>query len=263
MKITAILVVRNEKDYIEATLRSLIDDGIDIAIIDNASTDSTESICRKYHPEHVKKIVSIPFHGTFDLRQHIEAGVKLLGELDTDWVISHAADERFSSDIPGERLCDAIARVDALGCNVINADEFVFVYENDAVDYRGTDFCEKMRHYYFFEPFPYRLMRIFKKGVPLDGILAGVHQMGGSGIRLHRENFTLRHYPVLGHAHAKEKYLSRRYNAQEIEMGWHRNRTIMTADNLKAPDMRLLQWRQHDATPLAKTSPRTTHFWEW
>lgn len=262
MKIVAFLVVRNEEVYIEKTIEYLIQNNISIVIVDNDSTDNTVGICKKYYPEHVIKIYNLPFDGTFNLQLHIQEVKKLASIIEADWFISHSADEKMSSDIEGESLYDAIVRVDELGFDVVNLDEFVFVYENNQVDYTKTIFHNTMRHYYFFEPSKYRLMRILKKTISPDGALAGVHNLENNNINLYEHNFILQHYPLLSYQHAKQKYLTRIYSKDDVKLGWHGNRVNMTKENLVSPNISLLN-KKTNGVPFDKSKPYKTHFWEW
>ncbi|BAO45613.1 glycosyltransferase [Thiolapillus brandeum] len=264
MKITAILVVRNEEVYIEETIKYLIENNISIVVIDNESTDNTVAICKKYYPENITNIETIPFDGTFNLQAHIAEAKKMLKTLETDWVISHAADERIISNRCEETLYDAIVRVSKLGFDIINLDEFVFIYENNEIDYRGADFFNAMRYYYFFEPKKLRLMRIFRRDVFLSGRLAGVHNIEiNSRGKLYPYNFVLQHHLALSYQHAKEKYLTRTYNQSDLELGWHSNRINMTSENLAAPKNSLLMYKKYCSGALDKNRPYKKHFWEW
>ena len=67
--------------------------------------------------------------------------------------------------------------MDAAGFDAVNFNEFVFVYEDDAVSYVGTDYVEAMKSYYHFAPQPIRLVRAFRAGLPVDNLESGGHFM--------------------------------------------------------------------------------------
>ena len=71
------------------------------------------------------------------------------------------ADEIMHSTRSGESLADAIDRVGKSGADVLNFDEFVMLplRENYVRDLRGP---QPIRDYYFFEPTPKRLMRVWR-----------------------------------------------------------------------------------------------------
>jgi glycosyltransferase involved in cell wall biosynthesis len=259
MKITAILVVRNEHLYIEKTIKYLIDEGIDIAIIDNESSDGTLEICNKYYPNHVKIIKNLPYSGDFNLQEHIAAGKALANEIETDWLISQAADERLCSDIEGESLSEAIHRIDKAGFDSINFEEFVFIYENREIRYENTDFHHLMKRYYFYEPRKNRLIRACKKGVDLSDPLVGCHTLDGA-TKLYN-NLIMRHYIALSYEYAVNKYTKRQFNASDLSLGWHGNRTNITIENLDHKNINLLKADSYTGK-LDKSKPYTKHFWE-
>ena len=51
MKITAVLCVRNEELYLDVVLAHLAACGIQLAVIDNDSTDRTPQICEKHRAQ--------------------------------------------------------------------------------------------------------------------------------------------------------------------------------------------------------------------
>ena len=97
-------------------------------------------------------VVLVPGHGGKDrgaqLGEDWEAILRrkdsFRQSVDADWFIHHDADEIMHSSRPGETLLEAIARIDREGYNAIDFDEFVFVHENDSVDYEGQNYYEKM-----------------------------------------------------------------------------------------------------------------------
>ena len=82
MKITALIIARNEENKIENTLKSL--DFVDeIVVILDRTTDSTETICKKY----TKKI----FKGTWESEgERRNFGIK---RCKSDWILEIDADE--------------------------------------------------------------------------------------------------------------------------------------------------------------------------
>lgn len=208
MKITAMLCVRNEESYLEVTLAHLVACGIDLAIIDNDSTDRTLRICRKFQ-RRIMYQARLPFRGFFNLTEQIAAKAEIVRQVESDWFIHQDADEILESPRPDESLREGIERVSAAGFNVVNFDEFVFLPTAGYDDFEGWDFYGGMKHYYFFEPRPRRLMRAWKNR-PGVVHLGGGHQLDGPDLRLCTKNFILRHYPNLSLDHARRKYPRRR-----------------------------------------------------
>ena len=264
MNITAILHVRNEALYIRRCIEHLIEQGVQVAIIDNESTDETVEVCRSFSPGEVVRIETVPFTGVLDLRRLLEAVHRLRRRLAADWIVYQGADEILMSHQPGETLRQAIERVDRLGFDAINFDEFVFVPEADDSRYEGTDYRQTMRSYYFFEPAKTRLVRCFKNSLEEDNIESGGHFFPPESIELYGSNFVLRHYICLSMEHARSKYGARAFPQEALERGWHHNRVDIPPSRFQAAaGHRFNRLAPNSMEPLRTDSPEKLHFWEW
>ena len=96
MKITAILCVRNEELYLDVTLAHLADCGIQLAIIDNDSTDRTPQICEKFRRQIVYRS-RLPYRGVFSLTEQLAAKAEAFRRIESDWFIHQDADEILES----------------------------------------------------------------------------------------------------------------------------------------------------------------------
>jgi glycosyltransferase involved in cell wall biosynthesis len=246
MRITAILCVHNEESYLEVTLARLTACGIDLAIIDNDSDDRTPGICRKFQRQIVHQ-ARLPYRGVYNQTEQLAAKAKVAQQVESDWFIHHDADEVLESPRAGESLREGIERVSAAGFNVINFDEFVFLPIGEGDDFEGRDFYAGIKHYYFFEPAPRRLMRAWKNrpGVMQAG---GGHHVEGPDLRLDPENFILRHYLNL---------------SLDLAKGWHGNRLHVCAETLAfpAPD-RLKVLPNAGDKDFDRSEPWKRHYWE-
>lgn len=126
MKVIAIMIVRNEEAYLSRCLAYLKSQGLRAAVIDNGSTDSTPSILASHQPDTVVHVEHVPFNGMFEWEALLKHAHAMQAKVDADWVHLNSADEMCSGTRPGERLLDAIKRVDAEGYDAINYEEFVF-----------------------------------------------------------------------------------------------------------------------------------------
>ncbi len=234
-------------------------------MIDNESDDNTLDICREYYPEHVIAIESVPYPGYYDWQAILQRKDDFRQSIDADWFIHHDADEIMHSNRRGETLLEAVARVDEEGFNAIDFDEFVFVHENDAVNYEGQNYYEQMRYYYRFQPrvdHP-RLVRAYSNTVR-GGIAAyGGHAPQADDLRIYPEKMVLRHYVCLGKAHAIRKYGHRKYSEDELRLGWHGNRVGVEHKRYSAPAGRKLHRLGDNLRNLDYSNPYSEHFWHW
>ncbi|NLF07927.1 MAG: glycosyltransferase [Pirellulaceae bacterium] len=261
MKITAILCVRNEEMYLDVTLAHLTECGISLAVIDNDSTDRTLQICRKFRRWIVHQS-RLPYRGCFSLTDQLAAKAEAVRQIDSDWFIHHDADEILESPLAAESLREGIERVSAAGFNAVNFDEFVFLPAGEQDDFAERDFYKGMRHYYFFEPAPLRLMRAWKNrpGMVQAG---GGHKLDGPDLRLCPENFILRHYPHLSLEHARRKYPLRKFAPEDLSKGWHGNRVGIRADSLVFPSPEKLKSLHSPGDKnFDRGEPWKRHFWE-
>lgn len=264
-RVVAILAFRNESYYARTCIEHLIAEGIKCVVIDNESDDNTLDICREYYPEHVIAIDSVPYPGYYDWQAILRRKDSFRQSIDSDWFIHHDADEIMHSNRPGETLLEAIARVDREGYNAIDFDEFVFVHENDSVDYEGQNYYEKMRYYYRFQPVTEhpRLVRAYSSSVRGEIAGSGGHVPREANIRIYPEKMVLRHYICLSKAHAIKKYGHRNYSEGELRKGWHRNRVGVKHERYRAPDQQKLHRLGDDMLALDYRNPYSEHFWHW
>lgn len=260
MRVTAVLCVRNEAPYLAVGLARLVAEGLDVAVIDNDSTDGTADILDAFGHAIVHRS-RLPFHGCFDLTAQLEAKQRLFRQLRTDWVVHVDADEILQSPRTGETLRQGIERLDA-DWNVVNFEEFVFVPTSADESHEGRDYQARMLHYYFFAPRPRRLMRAWKASAGLSHV-GGGHTLTGPDVRVAPENFLLRHYPLLSLNHARLKYPTRVFAPGDLAKGWHKNRLNVRADQIAFPPADSLRsLRSADDKAFDRSVPWRRHFWE-
>jgi hypothetical protein len=262
LRCVAILCVRNEELHIRRALDDLVAQGIDVAVIDHASTDRTREICLSYHGRGLVALEELAWDGTYDQAAQLRAKRALVERLDHDWVIHADADEWMHTRLPGETLLEGIRRIDK-DYNAINFEEFVFLPPPDAAA-GAADYKQRLLDYYFFAPSERRLMRAWKRNARLDNVNSGGHTLEGDEIRLAPENFVLRHYMVLSQAQAIAKYSRRVFAPADLDRGWHGNRIGLVPERLRLPaSERLHRLRAWNSVELDRSQPRSRHFWDW
>ena len=264
MRITAILAVCNERPYLGNCLSHLIDNGLDYFVIDNGSEDGTRELLQEVpFADRLAGYSYVPYPGFFDWSGLLRAREAAAQTLDSDWIVFVSADEILHSNTGGETLAEAIRRVDALGDQVINFDEFVFLpVDHDYVPDRPEG--QPLEFYYFFQPYRPRLMRARRRELAVSNLGHGGHLFEGEPFRLHPESFALRHYIFRDQAHARRKYPERVFSADEVSKGWHHNRAAKPAAGFAFPPLEELQ-RVTPASSrnLRRDAPRPRHYWEW
>ena len=261
MKVVAIISIRNNYEYLKVLLEYLKHENIQVVLIDEDSYDGSEKIYNRYKNGHVLDVIKIPFSGMFSLKDHLQLKDDIRKTIDADWIIHHDSDEVMQSSVKGESLFDMIVRIDKQGFNTINLEEYVFLPEDERIDYTNRNFLKEMKFYYCFAPIPLRLNRIFKNDTCDNSISSGGHQIVGSEVNISPENMVLRHYIGLSLTKLKSKYKNRIFPTEELDKGWHYNRVNVDWDNIKIPDLDLLNFIPIDG--INNLTPYSNHFWDW
>ena len=259
LSVIAIVTIRNGAYYFNRLCTHLNKNGIALAVIDNDSDDNLQELIEK-NKETVISSTMLAYEGHFDLTKQLRAKQSLAGTLKADWIIHLDVDELLFSDVPGETLNDAISRVDSLGFDAINFDEFVFLPIKLLSDYSSDNF-HQMRWYYFFEPRPKRLIRAFKSNLETR-IDSGGHDVVGVQ-NLYVKNMIMRHYMFENRSHLETKYRDRTYSNIDMKNRFHGNRLLLQSKPTILPSRKRLVRAKKSAWILNSSAPKTTHFWQW
>ncbi|HEY9809673.1 MAG TPA: glycosyltransferase family 25 protein [Halomicronema sp.] len=259
LRVVALLTVRNEERYLARCLEHLYLQGIETCLIDNGSTDRTLEIAESFLDRGVFRIEHFPFNGFFELEKILLNEEKLASEIDADWFIHLDADEIREAPKPYISLLEGIEDADRQGYNAINFDEFVFMPTNDEENFEGKDYVKEMQYYYFFEPFPLREVKAWKKTSNIDLHSSGGHRVEFTGIKIFPVSFILRHYILLSKFHAITKYGNRVFSESELAKGWHGDRKNFSAESIKFSQRECLkkidnfsQWNWDKSEPWVK-----------
>jgi glycosyltransferase involved in cell wall biosynthesis len=235
LKILAIICAYNEGDIIYHIIRHLTEQGIDVYLMDNCSTDNTVDEARKLLGKGLIQIERFPQDAgyadrnmsRFILGEQLNRKEEIAKELEEyDWFIHSDADEIHEGPWPYKSLYESIEFVDRLGYNAINHEVFRFVPIDDSF-VPGDNVRERMLH---FEPQEwYWSSRVFswkRTNHELNMARSGGHTISFPGLNIFPIRFLLLHYPIRGLAHGRKKIFQERldrYAEDELKKGWHRH----------------------------------------
>jgi Glycosyl transferase family 2/Galactose-3-O-sulfotransferase len=259
MRMIAVLATYNEERFISACLEHLLAQGVDVYLIDNASTDRTVEIAQRYLRRGLIGIETLPRDGAFTLRAQLQRKEALCASLDADWLIHVDADEIRLPPSSSQTLAQAFAEVQAQGYNAVNFIEYTFIPTREAPDHDHPNFQQTMRWYYPYLPrFPHRLNAWKQQPGPVDLVSSGGHQVRFAGLRMYPESFKMRHYLFLSVPHAIEKYIGRGYDETEVAQGWHGWRPLLRPEKIALPSSAVLRTYVDD-DHLDASNPRRKH----
>jgi glycosyltransferase involved in cell wall biosynthesis len=261
MRVVAVLAAYNEERFIAGCLEHLIRHGIEVYLIDNASTDETVAIARRYLGRGLIDIESFPRWGQYSWRPILERKEQIAAALDADWFMHVDADEIRLPPRSDRSLTQAFAEVEEQGYNAVNFLEFAFTPTHEAPDHDHPHFQETMRNYYPFVPpvYPNRLNAWKRQPDPVELAWSGGHQVRFPGLRMYPQWFPMRHYLFLSVPHAIRKYVERLYDQAEVEAGWHRARAKLRLEMIKLPGQADLRPYLSD-DQLDASNPRPHHY---
>src|SRR5215475_9853081 len=231
-RVVAVISAFNEEDIISAVIGHLVENGIDVYLIDNHSTDDTTKEASQWLGRGLLQIERFPpslpsrceTPGPFDWSGILRRKEKLATELSADWLIHHDADEFRESPWPGLTLKAAIRWVDKLGYNCINFQVLNFCPIDDNFQ-RGDDPRE---YFTFFEngaEFDKVQLKCWKVSKTQASLVpSGGHEVSFEGRRVFPISFLLRHYPIRGQRHGLKKVFAerkKRFLESERSKGWH------------------------------------------
>lgn len=226
--VLAILTSYNEADIIEATINRLIEQGIDVYLIDNWSTDATVELASRFLDKGLLKIEKFPKNEPslhFDLEKLLTRVEEVADEVDADWYIHHDVDEVRSSPWPGVSLKEGLYRVDRAGYNCIDHTIIEF-HPIDNGFQSGTDYEDYFKHFAFSGKSGYSV-KVCAWKYPGDRVALarfGGHFVEFKNSRIYPYKFLLKHYPIRSQEHGERKIFHERkprWNQSERDVGWH------------------------------------------
>lgn len=262
MRVVGILATYNEERFIRACIEHLAQQGCEVYLCDNESSDATVAIAKEFEGRGICGIETIPRHGTYEWGKILARKEELAASLDADWFMHVDADEFHLPPRSDTTLARAFEAVDAEGYNAVSFTEYTFLPTREEPDHDPATFLETLRSYYAFVPRPLHRLNAWKKQPQrVDLRSAAGHKVMFPGQRVYPTAFPMKHYLFLDREHAAEKYARRVFDEAEVESGWHGWRarvSEMTIDLPPASEME--RYTTDDA--LDASRPRTKHWTE-
>jgi glycosyltransferase involved in cell wall biosynthesis len=228
-RVVALIAAFNEEDIIEPVIEQLVDNGIDVYLIDNGSTDRTVARAQQWLGRGLIKVeayeppVEEGSGPSFAWSAILRRKVNLTRQLRADWFIHHDADEIRESPWPST-LKEAIRWVDVLGYNCIDFKVLNFPPIDDGFQ-TGSDPRVYFTHYEDGASFDSLQVKCWKAGPRRVSLAAsGGHDVRFRNRRLFPIQFVLRHYPIRSQEHGRRKVFAERKNRflkRERSRGWH------------------------------------------
>ncbi len=227
-RVAAIIHAYNEADILPEVIDHLHEEGIEVHIFDNWSTDgSWELICALKDSGKISNAERFPNSQTheYQWQRQLEKTAEYAATLDVDWVMHHDADEIRVSPWPGAALKDSLAHIDALGYNAIDFTVLDFRFQANhssaSAPYQvNLTHCEFGRR-----PGHFQQIKAWKNVGRVQLANSGGHEAQFDGRRIYPVKFLMKHYPLRNVAQAQKKVFHDRLPRVEKEqetLGWHR-----------------------------------------
>jgi glycosyltransferase involved in cell wall biosynthesis len=237
VRVVAILATFNEARFVAGCIEHLREQGVDVYLIDNQSTDDTVTVAERYLGAGLIGIETMARSGASDLSARLARKEELAQTLDADWLMHIDADEFHIAARPSRSLAQAFAEVDAAGFNAVNFIDYTFVPTQEEPDHDHPDFTRTMRYYYPYLPsFPHRLNAWKRQEQRVELAWSAGHKVHFAGLRMAPRQLAMRHYLFLSVDHAIEKYVvSGGFADHAVKDGWHGWRHYLERDLIELP----------------------------
>jgi len=198
--------VYNDEDVIEEVIQHYIEEGLDLVILDNGSSDKTLEICKKYF---AKGVLEIHQYLTQTFLYEQDTLFRILYDMalihSPAWVILSASDEFLESGIKNLTLKEAIEKTDFEGFNLIQFDRFdFFMTDNDNENEKSIR--KKMPYYTYHGDFLYRAWKYYP-GIRISHPAVSHYPIFPDNLKykIYPKKFEMCHYPFRGKQQAKRK----------------------------------------------------------
>ena len=103
MRLLALVGVRNEIRHLDLVLAHLVEQGAEVFVIDNGSTDGSRDVAERWFGHGVVGIEDQPWTGVFELAAQLRIKERIAHEHQADWYLHVDADERRYAPPPTPR----------------------------------------------------------------------------------------------------------------------------------------------------------------
>lgn len=232
LRIIAIISAYNEGDVIYYVIADLVQQGIEVYLLDNRSTDNTVSEASKWLGKGLINIETFPDVAGYperNLGKYVWTDIlkrkeELSATLGAHWYIHHDADEFRESPFPWVSLRSGIVLASLLGFNAIDFALLNFQPTDNRFQ-SGNDVRESLKYFQWGEEFNSLQIKAWKNtGRPVDLTTHAGHSALFKGRIIFPLKFILRHYPIRSQQHGEEKVLKQRktrFVQEERDKGWH------------------------------------------
>ena len=251
-RICALMAVYNEADVVLEAVTRLIEHGVDVHLIDNASSDGTAQQVAHLVGRGVTHIETVRFtedgREVYDWTALLKLKEQRARELGYDWYLHVDADEIRLPPWPGVSLREGLDRVAFDGYQLVNFKLYNFrLTAQTVLPQPCTSFEAAMPLYSATERFNQRQVKAWCAHPQADLAALGGHHVRLPGGRVYPTRFIHKHYPVRSLEHGQRKIMSERkarFSKAEKARGWH-----VQYDHLAEVRPEDVFWKEQDLTP--------------
>jgi len=249
-RVAAIINLFNEADVIEEVVLHLAEQGIEVHLFDDWSTDGSFEICQRLVESGHCRVLSRNAHGPgkdYKWMKILQRAQEYAQSLTADWIMHCDADEIRYSPWPDLTLQDAIGWVDSLGYSAIDFTVMNFFYTNHT-DASPSQKLDRFKHFAFGrQSADLNQIKAWRNPkLPVDLASSGGHDVQFSGRRIFPLKFLMKHYPLRSQGQAEAKLFRDRIpriRQERNEKGWHIHYDLYAILNVVRP------WREFELTP--------------
>lgn len=214
-KACGILFCYNEGDIIKKTLQYYLEQGIDLVVFDNQSTDSTIDIVKSFYREnnkYVGKLLDLVFIQTKGYEQYFlmkQANDYMHRKLNNyKWIMVIDADEHYVSPIRNMSLLDYLDLMDKFKYNIIHGRAYHF-YPTEKDDSMISDYTKRMNYCQVLNKYPQE--KIFSYHSSVNFYIYGGHCCLRNDRRVcMNPGFIMKHYGWISYEQGVKKVFKNR-----------------------------------------------------
>jgi len=258
VKALGIIACYNEIDIIEAAIRSMIAQGLEVYLIDNWSNDGTFELLEILQSELNFKLERFPDDGpaaVYDWTGLLSRKEEVALMYPGYWIVHGDADEIRISPWNGVNLANAFAVAERYGSNAI--DYLILNYRPiDDGFVAGVDPQEYFRYYEIASSNDLRYqIKTWKQGNHrVDLVSRGGHFVQFEDMKVFPYKFICKHYPLRSVQHASKKInfdRIARFSPEERAKGWHSHYDSVNPNDVLRASSSLQQWNEDTLGALA------------